>query len=166
MERRKGIRKFLIEIITQTFSYALLGAVVAGVIIDRMSNYNLVRFVDDGFFFVGMGGLTYSSILQMFGLSVALGVLLLIFVSDFYLTKYMLLWRYMFFLGAASITISLFVLIFGWFRNSAWQGWLTLIGSFALFSSVAMIPTFIKTKREDKEYEKALSDYKLKQMKK
>jgi len=166
MEEKKNILKFLMENITTIFTYGLLAATASGWLLGSLSPDHIsAMFATEGFFLTGLGGLSYESLLQFFGLSVVIGTLLLIFVSDFFLSKYMLVWRYLIFLVAAVMAISLFVLIFRWFPPGVWHGWAALLVGFVVSSSVSMIPTFIKIKREDKEYEKALSNYKAKQVK-
>jgi len=160
ISKAKQIRKFLSEVITSVFACAVLGATISGWVISSFADTELPTY--SGFFSLYMGGMSYGSIIQLFGLSVVLGILLLIFISDIFLEKILLLRRYMFFLISALIAISLFVLVFGWFPPDAWQGWVAVWGSFAVFSCVSMIPAFIKARREDREYEKALSDYKAK----
>ena len=162
MEEKNAAGKFLKEMIPSIFTYALLGAAAAGWIFDRFVPREYLRYAEGTFFSIGTGGLQFEGIFQIFGLSVVLGVLLLIFMSEIFLSKYMLVWRYLFFLTSALVAISVFVVIFRWFPPNVWQGWVMLLATFAIFSSVSMIPNFIKIKREDKEYEKALSDYKQK----
>ena len=158
---RDSARKYLLETITMVFATSLLGAAASGWIMSNFITDDLMWI--GGFFIIGAYGISYASIFQLFGLSVTLSILLLIFVSDIFLSKYMLVWRYMIFMGLALVSISLFVVVFRWFPPGTWQGWASLLGAFTLFSSMSMIPTFLKIKREDKEYEKALSDYKAKQ---
>ena len=165
MEKKKAIRKYLLETITSVFTFAMLGASIAGWLLDNFLPQEFLRdsraYFEGSFFGLGLGGLHFEGIFQLFGLSVVLAILLLIFMSDIFLSKYMLMWRYLFFLGSALISISAFVVIFAWFPPDNWQGWGVMLATFIVFSSLSMIPTFIKVKREDKEYEKALSDYKL-----
>jgi len=163
MEEKNSVRKYLFETIAMVFATSLLGAAVAGFIMKNFVAEDLLWVGTGGFFVIGTDAISYASIFQLFGLSVTLSILLLIFVSDIFLSKYMLVWRYMIFLGLALVSISLFVVVFNWFPPGVWQGWASLLGAFTLFSSTSMIPTFLKIKREDKEYEKALSDYKSKQ---
>ena len=165
MDEKNGVRKYLTDTITMVFATSLLGASASGLIMNNFVREDLLWIGSGGFFVIGAEGISYASIFQLFGMSVTLSVLLLIFVSDFFLSKYMLVWRYMIFMGLALIAISLFVVVFRWFPPGVWQGWASLLGAFTVFSSVSMIPTFIKIKREDKEYEKALSEYKSKQAK-
>ena len=170
MEEKNTIRKYLLETITSVFTFALLGVAVAGWLLDNFMPQEFIHNTESSFvgsfFVVGMGGLHYEGIFQLLGLSVVLAILLLIFMSDRFLSKYMLLWRYLFFLGSALISISMFVLVFGWFPPNVWQGWGVLLATFIVFSSISMIPTFVKIRREDKQYEKALSDYKMKKTEK
>jgi len=166
MEDKNAIRKYLLEAITSVFTFAMLGASVAGWLLDNFLPQEFIGdtrgYFEGSFFGLGFGGLHFEGIFQLFGLSVVLAILLLIFMSDIFLSKYMLMWRYLFFLGAALVSISAFVVVFGWFPPDVWQGWGVMLATFVVFSSISMIPTFIKVKREDKQYEKALSDYRAK----
>jgi len=159
MDEKGSIIKYLFETITKVFALSLFGLGMSGWI---LSNFEWVPWQDSGISVIGSEGISYEVFFQFFALSVVLGVLTLIFLSDFFLSKYMLVWRYMIFLGSALVTLSLFVVLFSWFP-AIWQGWVSLLGLFTAFSAISMIPTFIKLKREDKEYEKALSEYKSKQ---
>ena len=162
MSKRKKIEKYLFETIAVTFAMATFGAAMGGFLMDTFGSGVTVY---GGFFAYGLGGLYYERIFQLFGLSVVLGVLLLIFISDLVLEKVMLLWRYVIFLPLAIVAISAFVIMFRWFPIDVWQWWALLIAVFVTSSLGSMIPMFVKVRREDKQYEKALSDYKKKQVK-
>ena len=162
MKDKKGSLKYLFEHITIVFTLSLLGLAISGWILRSFFGEMLSQA--DGVIdvVIGAGGLRYEIIFQFFGLSVVIGILLLIFLSDLFLAKYMLVWRYVIFLGLASIVLSLFAVIFQWFPD-IWQGVVMLLGLFILFSAISMMPTFIKIKRENRKYEEALLKYKSKQ---
>jgi len=167
IEKGTAARKFLQETIPQIFAYGMIGSALSGWILETfLIDAQHVWWADGGFFLVGFGGLTFDSIFQFFGLSVALGVLLLVFVSDIFLTKFMKLWRFLIFLTCALVLLSLFVIIFGWLPTGVWQSWAALFITFILFASVSIIPEIIRTRRQDKQLEKALSDYKSKKAEK
>ncbi|MCL2201793.1 MAG: hypothetical protein FWB75_07485 [Oscillospiraceae bacterium] len=163
MEEKKKAAKFLLEVVTQVFAFATLGVTLSGWLMENLGINEAARIADGtGIFRAGANGMPYESLFQLFGLSVVLGVLLLIFISDMFLTKIMLLWRYAIFLALAIIAISAFAIVFTWFPVNLWQGFAAMLGMFVVASTCSMVPALIKTRREDKQLEKSLSDYKSK----
>ena len=145
MEEKGKALKYLLDTIAKIFALSLLGLGVSGFVI---RNLDLLPGQDSGISVIGADGISYEVFFQFFALSVVLGILTLIFLSDFFLVKYMLVWRYMIFLGTALATLSIFVIVFSWFPD-IWQGWVSLLGLFVAFSAMSMVPTFINLKRKD-----------------
>jgi|GEM_PF-899715 len=152
---------------TQMFAYAVIGATIFSIILGRFysnptsQDTDAVTLLSDSFFVSeNVIALPSSSILQLLGLSIVICFMLLIFVSDFYLKKHMLIWRFSIFLFLALIVISLFSLVFRWFPPNSAIGWISMLGSFTIASCTSIIPTLIKIRREDAALEKAFSAYK------
>ena len=163
MEENKSLFKAMLKTFfantAASFALAIIGLALSGWLLDALG---AGEFLDSGIFALGSDGIAFNRVFEFLGLSIVLSLLLLIFVTDYVLTKYMLVWRYMIFLGCALLSICTFALIFRWFPTNYWQGWVSVLISFTIFSIASMIPTFVKIKKENIEYEKALNEFKMK----
>ena len=154
MYEKKKVLRILCENIGVTFVFTILMASIAGWI---FSNY-AVDF--EGPFILGKHGLAYHGIAQFFLFAIVMGVLLTVFTSDIYLKKVMLLWRCVIMLFIALAVLLLFVIIFRWIPFGIWKAWAGLVISFVVFFTAGVTPFIIKTKLDNRRYEKLLSEYK------
>jgi hypothetical protein len=108
-------------------------------------------------------GLSYSSILQLAGLSFILAFFSVLLYSEYFLAKIRFLLRFFLFFLTAFFTISVFAIIFKWFPVGnliAWIGYiLSSIVCFVIGSGI----TYIKFKLENKKYNRLLTNFKMKQ---
>jgi len=119
----------------------------------------------DGLLRLGRAGLSFQTLAQLFAWSVVISILSVLLTSDIFFKKVLLLWRMVLltFLGIA--TCIAFAVVFRWFPLDIWEAWAGFLTFFVVgfgFSSFGMI---MKTKLEDRRYNNALSDYKLKMRK-
>jgi len=157
MEEKKSIFSILWHQIVMTFSMAIILASIFGWILGDAAMEH------GGFFHLGSAGLPFQSIAQMFGLSTVLSVLVILLMSDTLLKKVMLLWRVALLLFLCIVATAAFALIFRWIPLGAWDAWAAMLGTFTASFLIGFSTMFIKTKLDDRRYEKQLSNYKMKQ---
>ena len=164
MDEKKKIGKLLFENVAATFgpsilTFSFVGWLIGQSFTDFLFDADLI-FCTLGISVFGREGLAYYSIAQIFALSVILGTLSTIFVSDTVFKKVMLLWRYVIFIFLSLVVLCVFVIIFQWFPLEMWEAWVTMAILFVVLGTIGTTPMIIKTKLEDKRYEKLLSNYK------
>lgn len=108
----------------------------------------------------GSRGLAISTLLQFLLSSVVIIFFKILFFSNRFFKKMMVLWRTIFLLFSDLVIVIIFILVFHWFpinEPRAWIGFFLCFGSCFVISSAFMI---IRTRIEDKKYQKLLSIYK------
>jgi len=157
MNEEKNIFSVFFQHTIVTFAYSIIAMTVTGLILTGYRELHEVLSI------LGREGLAYQSVAQIFALSAVLGALITLLTSDIILKNVMLLWRCALLLFLALVTCGLFIVIFHWFPLDLWQAWIGFISFFVTFFMIGLGAMIVKTKLEDKRYEKLLSDYKAKQ---
>jgi DNA integrity scanning protein DisA with diadenylate cyclase activity len=85
--------------------------------------------------------------------------------SEFFAKRLMLLWRMALMFLLSFIASVLFSVLFRWFPLGDIQAWLSFIISLSVCFALGIFFVVLKTRLEDKNYNKLLSDYKAKQIK-
>ena len=158
MDDKKNIWIIFYENTKATFLPSILTFSFLGWLLGQIFGEHI--FEPFGVYILGGEGLAYKTIAQILALSIILGALLTIFVSDTFFTKIMLLWRCVIFIFFSLVTLCLFVIIFQWFPVDRWEAWMFMSLFFILFFMLGTLPMFIKTRLADRRYEKLLSEYK------
>ena len=156
MEERKQILRLTFKHSRETFALTIICLAITGLAVGD-------AVPDVGMFAVGYAGLSYHVIVQVFAWSWLVGVLITLFASDLFFKKTMMLWRraILLFLGIASAAV--FAFVFEWFPRDTWVPWVVFLAVFGLCFGIGLFAMCIKTKHEDRKYEKLLSDYKANQ---
>ena len=156
MEDKKDVFRLIFKHTAETFLPTVVFFTIIGMTIGDAAP-------EGGLFAVGQEGLRYLSIMQVFAWSLLMGVLITLFTSDIFFKKTMLLWRYamLFFIGI--VVTGLFAIVFQWFPRGIRASWVVFLAGFGFFFGVALLATYVITKREDKKLEQLLQDYKSKQ---
>ena len=105
-------------------------------------------------------GLTYSTVLQIAGLSVILAIIATFLFSEQFLYKLRFFWRTNIFLLMTLIVVSLFAITFKWFPVNEPSVWLKFFASTLVCFSISIGLTLAKLKLEGKKYNKLLESYK------
>ena len=108
----------------------------------------------------GGKGLSVSSLIQLFVLSVIICVARNILFSDRWITNLSMLIRNTIFFGLITVVIVVFVLIFRWFPIDDIAAWIGFIVSFAVCSFLGVMISRIREKTENEKMNLALEKYK------
>ena len=157
MEKVKSWAKILLKNISPTFAATILTiSVVTWLSGDAVRDFG-------GPFALGRQGLTYGCIFQLFIISVILSGFSTLLMTDLIFKKAMLLWRAISMLFLTWVTVGSFIVLFGWFPLDMWEAWI----GFAVSTTALMIGgaavLILKTKLQNRQYGRQLSDYKTKQ---
>ena len=157
MEEKKSIFSLLWHQITTTFALSIIVISITGWALGD------AQMEHAGLFRLGSAGLAFQSIAQVFALSIVFSVIVTLLSGDIFFKRIMLLWRVVLTLFLCMVTGVAFALIFSWIPAGMWEAWAAFLGSFILSFLIAFFAAWIKTKLEDRRYEKQLSDYKMRQ---
>ena len=160
MDEKKSIASILWQQITTTFALAIITASIAGWVMGDATGMG-----NEGFFRLGSAGMAYQSIAQMFGLTTVLSILIVLLTDDRFFKKVMLLWRIVLLLFLCTVTSAAFALTFRWIPHDSWEAWTAFLGAFIGSFLLGFLAALIKTKIDDRRYERQLSNYKMKQKK-
>lgn len=157
-EKKPTGNGFLHNVIT-AFAYSMIAISVIGFLLgdDVKELSSLFR--------LGSEGLSFPSILQIFIFSLILVCLRTLLLSDLIFKKMMLLWRCVLLLLLTLVLAGIFAALFRWFPVELWEAWVSFILSVVVCFVIGAGGMILKTKLEDKKYDKLLSDYKAKQKK-
>ncbi|MCL2226009.1 MAG: hypothetical protein FWB97_00035 [Oscillospiraceae bacterium] len=156
MEEKKRIVNLIYQNTITSFALSILAISATG----WMLGDSQIEF--GGIFRLGSAGLSFQSIAQIFALSLALGVLNTLLTSDLLFRKVMLLWRMVSLLFLGVVSCIIFAIVFRWFPLNMWEAWAAFLGFFVGGFGLGSLGMIAKTKIEDKRYNKALSNHKLK----
>lgn len=113
-------------------------------------------------FALGSKGLAFSTIAQLFGMSLIITILNEFILESKWLEKTMALWRIIIMLTAIVITVICFILMFGWFPIDNVYAWIGFALSFGSGFGISTAVMTIKTKMENQKYERSFLEYKQK----
>jgi len=159
MDENRSMGKLFIHNILATFVPSILVFSLVGWVLSQISGeaaFNDIQTI------YGRDGLTYHSIAQIFALSVILGALNTVFLSEIFLKKIMLLWRYVMFIFISLVVLYIFAVVFKWLPTDLWIAWVMMPVCFVVFFLLSSAPFIIATRLKDRRYEKLFSEYKTK----
>ncbi|MBO4460440.1 MAG: DUF3021 family protein [Clostridiales bacterium] len=153
MEDNKTVFNYLGELFS-TYGIILLIFVVLNYLLGDIANgYS-------SFFELGKGGLTTATMLQLFLLSVIICIARNLFLTDRWIKKLRIVIRNTLFFVTITISIIIFVLLFGWFPANDITAWIGFILSFAICSVAGVLLSKLREQTENKKMEKALERFK------
>ena len=161
MEEKQSFLKEYFATVAFTFTGTALGVSLSGWAVGRIFPDEWNNDLSQSFLMMD-GGLSFATIAQLFAMSLLIAVWAVVFYSDRFLKKTMLLWRYAITVLLCIATLSVFALVFGWFPAGVWQAWAAMVAAFLLSFTLSVIPMIVKTKKEDKRLEQQLLEYKSK----
>jgi hypothetical protein len=109
-------------------------------------------------FAAGKAGIPAAIMAQFLVLSVINVFIRFIFLSDRLIKEMVISIRISLTLIAVLISISVFIIIFGWFPIYMWQPWALFVGSFLLCSAIGTFVTTAQNKLENKKLAEGLAN--------
>ena len=156
MEEQKGFAQIFMQITIITFAYAIIVISITGWLFGEEAQERSALFA------LGNAGLSFQSIMQIFILSVIIGLISAILTSDIIFKKTMLLWRYIFIWFSSLVASGIFAAVFRWLPLDLLEGWILFIVCLTVFFFIGAFGLALKTKLEEKRYNKLLSEYRIK----
>jgi len=141
---------------TVIFSLSIIAITIAGLLISV--NGRDMRNVSTLFAF--NNGLQYNTILQTAGFSLIIAFFSVLLFSEYIQVKIRFLFRGFLLLLVTLFTTSIFAVIFKWFPQDNFQGWIGFALCTIFCFAVCFILTLLKLRLEGKKYNKLLLDYK------
>jgi len=138
------------------FSLAIIAITIA-IMLVGLSDQDMR---DTSTLFTLNGGLQYSTILQTVGFSLIIAFFSVLLFSEHIQVKIRFLFRGFLLLLATLVTTSIFAVIFNWFPQDNFQGWIGFVLCTIVCFVVSFALTLIKLKLEGKKYTKLLAGYK------
>jgi len=138
------------------FSLAIIAITIAGILIELKGRD--MRNVSS-LFALG-SGLQYSTVLQTAGFSLIIAISSVLLFSEHIQTKINFLFRGFLLLLVTLVTTSIFAIIFNWFPQDNFQGWIGFALCTIVCFAVCFALTMLKLKFEGKKYTKLLAGYK------
>jgi len=138
------------------FSLAIIAITIAGILVG-LSGQNM-RGVSTLFSFTS--GLQYGTILQTAGFSLIIAFFSLLLFSEQIQVKIRFLIRGFLLLLVTLVTTSVFAIVFKWFPQNNFLGWIGFVLCTIVCFAVSFSLTQLKLKLEGKRYAKLLTDYK------
>ena len=153
-EKKKSIPAIIFDHASTTFTLAIIAMTITAWLGGDTIGLNT------GIFALGGAGLPVQGIVQVFAFSIINGILSTLFLEEILLKKVMLLWRIaiLFTLNLAAAIV--FVIVFEWFPREEWLAWIGFFGVFTGGFGVGFFGGLIKTKMDDRRYERLLRKYK------
>lgn len=112
------------------------------------------------FFALAPQGISYASLWQMLGASTAISFLETVIFESRLFERMMTLYKTILMVALIIVVIIIFVVLFGWFPLDMPSAWISFIASFLVCFGVSTLVMVTKTKRESKEFERLLGEYK------
>lgn len=112
------------------------------------------------FFSLAPNGISYQSLWQMLGASVAITTLQTIIFDSKLFKNLMTLYKTIIMLASTILIIIVFVIAFDWFPIDMPSAWFSFIGMFVVCFVVSTLVMVSKTKRESQTYDRLLNEYK------
>ena len=154
MDEQKSFFREFFRITLKTFAYTILFAAITGWLFGERLEDFLSGFISGG------QGLSYQHIFQILLLS-AVNSAISTFVSTSKLFKNMLgLWCSLITMVTCLAATVAVVAWFGWIPLSEWRTWLVFIAGFLVIFLALFIIMVVITTREDRQYNRLLSNYK------
>lgn len=111
------------------------------------------------FFTFGNRAMSLHTLLQLLGLAVVISVCRNVLFDDRWIRSMSMLARNVLFFLIITITIVLFVILFGWFPINDMKAWIGFFISFAVSSTVAVVLSRIRERAENDKMNRALEKY-------
>ena len=156
MEEQKGFAQIFMQITIITFAYAIIAISLTGWFFGEEAQERSELFA------LGNAGLSFQSIMQIFILSVIIGLISAMLISDIIFKKAMLLWRYIFIWFSCLVASGIFAAVFRWLPLDFLEGWVGFIICHTVLFLIGAFGFVIKAKIEEKRYNKLLSEYRIK----
>ena len=153
MAEKKSVYKIFYQNLASCFASSIMGITLAGMAFTNSETMN------DGLLRLGEG-LPFEGILQFFLWSCILSGLTVVLAEDIWFSKVMLLWRLAVLILLAVAVSALFAIVFRWFPLDSWETWATFLGFFTVCFGGGLTVAVVKTRIEDRRYNKLLSEYK------
>jgi hypothetical protein len=138
------------------FSLAIIAITIAGMLVG-LSGQDIH---DVSTLFAFTSGLQYSTILQTAGFSLIIAFCSVLLFSEHIQVKIRFFFRGFLLLLVTLVTTSIFALIFNWFPQDNFQGWVGFVLCTIICFAVSFTLTLFKLKLEGKRYAKLLAGYK------
>ena len=128
----------------------------------------LAFFIGDGakekssLFSLGNQGLSVSTLIQLFALSLAVCLLNVIFLTDTFLKNMVVVLRYVLFFILTMAVLASFSIIFHWIPNEI-KYWLGVFACFLVSTIASIFVSKLISKREDEKLNSALKAIKMKE---
>lgn len=107
-------------------------------------------------FALGKEGLSFSTLLQLFGMTILIILIRNIFFSDRLIRNMSVVKRAVCMLTGIIVTIIVFVIAFDWFPVRQIEAWIGFAVSFGICFAISMGVTILKEKTENRKMEEAL----------
>ena len=111
------------------------------------------------FFTFGNRAMSLHTLLQLLGLAVVISVCRNVLFDDRWIRSMSMLARNVLFFLIITVTIVLFVILFGWFPINDMKAWIGFFISFAVSSTVAVVLSRIRERAENDKMNRALEKY-------
>jgi hypothetical protein len=148
-------RKTVIDYITQVFSlfgFTMIIMMCFSLLIGESAKEFTTLFAYDE------AGVPVTVMLQFLVLSVINVFIRFLLLSDRLIKEMLITIRIALTLLAVLLSISIFIIIFGWFPIHMWQPWALFIGSFLLCSAIGTFVTTAQNKLENKKLAEGLAN--------
>ena len=156
MEEQKGFAQIFMQTTIVTFAYAIIVISITGWFFGEGAQGRSALFA------LGNAGLSFQSIMQIFILSVIIGLISTMLMTDLIFKKAMLLWRYIFVWFSCLVASGIFAAVFRWLPLNWWEAWISFIFGLTIFFIIGASGFALKAKLEEKRYNKLLSEYRIK----
>ena len=111
------------------------------------------------FFTFGNRAMSLHTLLQLLGLAVVISICRNVLFDDRWIRSMSMLARNVLFFLIITVTIVLFVILFGWFPINDMKAWIGFFISFAVSSTVAVVLSRIRERTENDKMNRALEKY-------
>ena len=111
------------------------------------------------FFTFGNRAISLHTLLQLLGLAVVISICRNVLFDDRWIRSMSMLARNVLFFLIITVTIVLFVILFGWFPINDMKAWIGFFISFAVSSTVAVVLSRIRERAENDKMNRALEKY-------
>ena len=155
MDEKKSITKEFLQLVTTVFTYAVLAMSILGWLIGDTAQEITTVFI------IGNEGLSHQTIFALILFSAINSGLALLISRVF--KNLMLLWQLIITMFVCLVTTGVLLISFRWLPLDSWTSWVEFAVGFVGLFIIASAILIIKTKLEDRRYEKLLSEYKVKQ---
>ncbi len=159
MKENKNLWIEFLKQLLLTFLISYLAIIVVGFFVGDTEKGS------GGLYHLGNEGLSIYSTMQILIFAVAISGFRIILLSNILIKKMMLLWRISLMLFCSIVTAIVCAVIFQWFPIQSGEAWISFILSMGGCFVLIVAGMFIKTKLDDRRYNKQLSAYKEKQRK-